>query len=67
MAKGKLIRALPTINEIRIRASENLSKLPSEYKQLTSPPEYPVELSESLKDLIGKLRKRIAKTEVATS
>ena len=66
MAKGKLIHTLPKLNEIRIRASENLSKLPSKHKQLITPPEYPVELSESLKDLIQKLKRRITKTEAGT-
>jgi len=67
MEKGTTVHNLPTLKEIRLRASENLSSLPAKHKQLTSPPEYTVELSKALEDLIRILKRRIAKTEFETS
>ncbi len=67
MERGKVIYNLPTLKEIQSRSSENLSKLPSKYKLLTSPQEYPVELSKALEDMIRELKSRIAKTEIETS
>ena len=67
MEKGEIIYDLPSLDEIRATAAENLSKLPEKYKQLTGAPEYPVELSQDLKRLIRKLKKKIMKTEVLNS
>lgn len=63
MESGKITKKLPTLNEIRATASENLSKLPEQYKQLSNAPAYPVELSPALKDLIKELKKKLRKTE----
>ncbi len=49
MDKGKLLIALPSLEEIRSFAAENLKKLPQQYKVLTNAPAYPVELSENCK------------------
>ncbi|HUT16728.1 MAG TPA: nicotinate phosphoribosyltransferase [Acidobacteriota bacterium] len=67
MEKGEIIYDLPSLDEIRATAAESLSKLPEKYKKLTGAPEYPVELSQDLKRLIRKLKKKIMKTEVLNS
>src|SRR5665647_2689352 len=40
MEKGKIIYKLPSLEEIRLAAAENLSKLPDGYKALTGAPVY---------------------------
>jgi nicotinate phosphoribosyltransferase len=67
MKKGKLTYPLPSLNEIRAAAGENLSKLPAKYKKLTTPPAYPVKLSKALEALIEKLTKKLTETEVETA
>jgi nicotinate phosphoribosyltransferase len=52
MENGKLIYDLPSLNEIRAKASESLSKLPVRYKVLTNASIYPIELSQKLQNLI---------------
>jgi nicotinate phosphoribosyltransferase len=64
MDQGKLIYNLPTINEIRTMASENLSKLPAEFKALTNAPVFPVELSQKLKNLIEATKSQLIKNEI---
>jgi len=64
MENGKITHALPSLGEIRAAASENLSKLPDEYKKLTDAPTYPVELSQALETLIKKLKRKLTKTEI---
>ncbi|HEX7483167.1 MAG TPA: nicotinate phosphoribosyltransferase [Candidatus Bathyarchaeia archaeon] len=63
MEKGKLIFNLPTINEIRTKAAENVSKLPTKFKVLTNPPVYSVELSQKLQNLIETTKSQIMKNE----
>jgi nicotinate phosphoribosyltransferase len=62
--KGRLIYKLPTLNEIRVYAAENLSKLPEQYKELTNAKEYPIELSLNLQNLIKTLKKQITESEI---
>jgi nicotinate phosphoribosyltransferase len=62
MEKGEIIYDFPSLDEIRATAAENLSKLPEKYKKLTGAPTYPVELSQDLKVLIRKLKKKLTKT-----
>jgi len=62
MENGKLIFNLPTISEIRAKAAENVSKLPTEFKVLTNPPVYSVELSQKLQRLIETTKSQIMKT-----
>ena len=62
MEKGRICSDLPSLNEIRLAAEENLSKLPSKYKKLINPPVYPVKLSKTLRSLIVKLTEKL--TEV---
>ncbi len=63
MDKGKIIYSLPTINEIRNIAAENISKLPAEFKTLTNAPIYPVELSQKLQNLIEAIKSQLIKNE----
>jgi nicotinate phosphoribosyltransferase len=63
MEKGEIIYDLPSLDEIRATAAENLSKLPEKYKKLTGAPTYPVELSQDLEVLIRKLKKKLTKTD----
>jgi nicotinate phosphoribosyltransferase len=64
MENGEIINPLPPLDEIRATATENLSKLPEKYKKLTKAPAYPVELSQGLKSLIRKTKRKLRKTEV---
>jgi nicotinate phosphoribosyltransferase len=64
MEKGKLIYKLPSLDNIRATASENLSKLPEEYKALTGAPLYPVELSRNLLNLVKTLKRQLTLTEI---
>jgi len=64
MEKGKIIYDLPSLETIRKRALESLSKLPDKYKKLKGAPRYPVELSLELKKLMKKLRGKLKKVEV---
>ena len=61
MEKGKITYKLPSLNEIRAKASDSLSKLPSDYKLLTNAPTYPVELSQKLKDLIEATKSQLTR------
>ena len=64
MEQGKLIYGLPTINEIRAKAADNLSKLPAEFKALTNAPVYLVELSQKLQNLVETTKSQLIKNEV---
>ncbi len=67
MENGEITCDLPSLDEIRATASENLSKLLEKYKKLTNAPTYPVELSQDLENLIRKLKRRLTKTEILNS
>ena len=62
MEKGEIIYDLPSLDEIRAAAAENLSKLPAKYKELTGAPAYPVKLSQDLEKLIKNLEQKLQKT-----
>jgi nicotinate phosphoribosyltransferase len=64
--KGKLNYRQPTINEIRAKASDNLSKLPAEFKTLINAPLFPVELSEKLQELVKTTKLQLTKNEINT-
>ena len=64
MDKGKLIYDLPSLEQIRDYAAENLSKLPDQYKALTDAQEYPVELSLKLQNLIRTLKQQLTTNEI---
>jgi nicotinate phosphoribosyltransferase len=67
MEKGNLIYDLPSLEEVRRRASKNVSRLPEKYKKLKGAPRYPVELSPGLRRLMEELRERIKKMEDSDS
>ena len=64
MDQGKLTIKLPTLEEIRTYAAQNMAKLPAKYKALTNAPAYPVELSQKLQELTETLKAQIAKKEI---
>jgi nicotinate phosphoribosyltransferase len=64
MEGGKILQNLPSLNEIRAFAAENLSKLPVGYKALTNAPVYSVELSRNLQKLIKTLRQKLTINEI---
>ena len=64
MDKGKLIYDLPSLEQIRANARENLSKLPDQCKALTNAQEYPVELSLKLQNLIRTLKQQLTTNEI---
>jgi nicotinate phosphoribosyltransferase len=64
MEEGETVYDLPTLEAIRGKALENLSKLPRKYKRLKSAPRYPVELSPRLKKMINELTNELKKVEV---
>ncbi len=64
MEKGKLTYQLPSLEEIRAYATENLAKLPPQYKVLTNAPTYPVEISPKLQNLVATLKQQIIENEV---
>ncbi|MBC7131460.1 nicotinate phosphoribosyltransferase [Candidatus Bathyarchaeota archaeon] len=57
--KGKLVYKLPSLEEIRQRAMENLASLPEKYKRIKDAAEYPVELSPRLKQLVQELEAKL--------
>ena len=64
MEKGKITCKLPSLNEIRAKALDSLSKLPAEYKLLTNASTYPVELSQKLEDLIESTKSQLTRNEI---
>jgi nicotinate phosphoribosyltransferase len=67
MEKGGITVELPSLEELRSAVKENLSQLPGKYKKISDAPEYPVELSKALEDLIAKLKKKLTQAEVQGS
>jgi nicotinate phosphoribosyltransferase len=63
MEDGKTIYELPSLEEVRSEAKENLSRLPEEYKKLINPPLYPVKLSEALEELTNTLTRQLMEKE----
>jgi nicotinate phosphoribosyltransferase len=63
MENGRITYELPSLNEVRSAAKENLSNLPEKFKKLTNPSTYPVEQSESLEELTNTLTKKLMKKE----
>ena len=67
MEKGRITVELPSLEELRSAVKENLSQLPGKYKKISDAPEYLVELSKALEDLIAKLKKKLTQAEVQGS
>ncbi len=59
MENGKINYKLPSLEEIRNKTKENLSKLPEKYKKLKNASQYKVEISSELKRLTKKLNKTL--------
>ena len=64
MEKGRITYKLPSLNEIRAKAIDSLSKLPTQYKLLINAPTYPVELSQKLEDLIEATKSQLTINEI---
>ena len=62
MENGDILLDLPSLEEVRQKASEHLAKLPEKFKALTNAPEYPVEISRNLKISTRNLKQRLRKT-----
>jgi nicotinate phosphoribosyltransferase len=67
MEKGKIVYDLPSLEEIRKRALDNLERLPEKYKRLRGAAKYPVRLSPKLRRLIRELSEKLRETEGAVS
>lgn len=63
MEKGKIVYNLPSLEAVRENALENLSKLPTKYKELEYAPSYPVELSVRLRKMVDELTFELQKVE----
>jgi nicotinate phosphoribosyltransferase len=55
--KGRLVKELPSLNEVRRKAREDISGLPAETLRLRNPDIYPVMLSEALADAKARVLK----------
>jgi nicotinate phosphoribosyltransferase len=64
MEGGKLTYKLPSLEEIRRTAAENLKKLPPQHKVLVNAPAYPVEFSAKLQRLIETVKQQITENEI---
>jgi nicotinate phosphoribosyltransferase len=64
MDGGKLVYSLPSLEEIRVYVAANLAGLPEKFKVLAGAPEYPVELSVALQNLVKSTRKQLTETEI---
>ena len=58
MENGKLVRPLPSLDQIRERAARNLTRLPENFRRLEESDPYPVSKSDALESLLETLRSR---------
>jgi nicotinate phosphoribosyltransferase len=63
MKEGEIVYDLPTLEDVRKRAIENLSKLPEEIKKLKKAKRYTVTLSPKLRKLQKELTNELKKIE----
>jgi nicotinate phosphoribosyltransferase len=63
MERGRIVHALPTLEEIRRYALSSLSCLPEKFKKLRNAPSYPVELSPKLSEIKRTLRSQLKRSE----
>ena len=63
MEKGQIVHRLPSLEQIRNNALENLSRFPGKYKRLRKAPRYHVVLSPNLKKTLKKLTSELKKIE----
>jgi nicotinate phosphoribosyltransferase len=66
MEKGNISCDQPSLEQIRIIALNNLSRLPNRYKRLRNAPKYPVALSPELKRIKTRLTEELKKIEHST-
>ncbi|MCW4006430.1 MAG: nicotinate phosphoribosyltransferase [Candidatus Bathyarchaeota archaeon] len=66
MQDGKICYALPSLDQIRTAAAENIQKLPAKHKKLANATPYPVELTHALTELIQDLEQKLRKTQIDT-
>jgi nicotinate phosphoribosyltransferase len=59
LREGRRLRASPTLTECRMRAAENLARLPEELRRL-KPASYPVEIAPALSRLAAEVDERLA-------
>jgi nicotinate phosphoribosyltransferase len=64
MEDGKIAFNLPTLDGVRKRALENVSRLPEECKKLKGACRYPVKLSPGLRKLTKELAEKLRRDEV---
>ncbi|MCS7124510.1 MAG: nicotinate phosphoribosyltransferase [Candidatus Bathyarchaeota archaeon] len=67
MEKGRVIYNLPSLEDIRKRALDNVARLPDKYKRLQKAAKYPVRLSPKLRRLIKELSEKLRETEGAVA
>ncbi|MBS7608621.1 MAG: nicotinate phosphoribosyltransferase [Candidatus Bathyarchaeia archaeon] len=67
MEGGRIVYDLPSLEEIRKRALDNLARLPDKYKRLRGAAKYPVRLSPKLRRLIKELSIKLRETEDAVA
>jgi nicotinate phosphoribosyltransferase len=63
MEKGEIVYDLPSLEEIRKTAIDNLSRLPGKYKKLKGASRFPVGLSRGLRKMMRELTEKIKKIE----
>jgi len=63
MEKGRILHALPSLEEIRQHSSASLSCFPEKYKKLRNAPLYPVELSPKLRKIRKTLSSQLKRLE----
>ena len=59
MRDGKRTANAPSLDELRTRTTKELGRLPAPYKRIESPAEYPVIVSERLKERQRRAKRRI--------
>ena len=63
MERGGIIQPLPSLDDLRQRFQEELSRLPDRYKALREPPSYPVRLSPGLLRLQEEAKRHVEQEE----
>lgn len=58
VSKGKVVKELPSLKEIRERVKEEMGKLPEELKSIHQKSEYSIEESKKLKEKIRKFKEK---------
>jgi nicotinate phosphoribosyltransferase len=67
MRNGRRTNPSPPLNDVQERARRALQQLPRRYRQLRNAPPYPVRISDTLRDLLEKVRTQVMGTVVKES